>query len=86
MVLQLSETHRFPSETWVTTINKFGLDGIHIELLRVGNLIQVSVPILKTQFGSISEMGTLMELNTTMYNENNIHAEEEYCLVAKQLE
>ena len=51
-------------KAWFTAINKFCLDGGHVQLLSVGNLIQVSVPILKTQFGSISEMRSLMELHT----------------------
>ena len=61
--LKVCTTDCFSSEAWVTAVDKFGLDGGHVQLLTVGNLIQVSVPILKTQFRSISEMRTLMELH-----------------------
>ena len=50
----LSETYRFPGEAWLTAVHKLGLDGVHIELLAGGDLIQVSVPVLKTQLRSIS--------------------------------
>merc|ERR1712203_788321 len=43
----------FSGKAWFTAVNKLGLDGGHVQLLSLGNLIQVSVPILKTQFGSI---------------------------------
>ena len=54
LVLMLTETYRFPSEAWLTAVHKLGLDGVHIELLASGDLIQVFVPVLKTQLRSIS--------------------------------
>ena len=59
---KLAATDCFSGKAWFTAVNKLGLDGGHVQLLSLGNLIQVSVPILKTQFGSISERRTLMEL------------------------